>query len=104
MFTPTTAGRQMDRKPAGKPKGRCGVVPKRRRRGSPWAGVAWTYWRLHDARDLVVGFKRCWGDVTHYVDLREECWRVEPIEYAGAVRLAAELPGFAYLKDPEESD
>ncbi|GEM_PF-1230916 len=104
MAAPKPAGRPMDRKPAGKPKRRCGVVPKRRRRGSPWAGVAWTYWRLHDRQGCVIGFKRTWRDVTHYVDLREERWRVEPIAFAEAVRLAGELPGFAYLKDPEESD
>lgn len=102
MWTPhTNAGRQMDRKPAGKAK-RCGVVPKRRRRGSPWAGTAWTYYRLHDRRDLVVGFKRVAGDVVHYVDLREDHWQVEPIEHNHAIRLSGELPGFAYLRDPEE--
>jgi len=102
MFSPTTAGRRKNRKPAGKPKGRPGAVPKRRRQGSPWAGVSWTYYRLHDRRDLVVGFKRVAGDVVHYVDLREDHWQIERLDHDSEIRLADELPGFAYLRDPEE--
>jgi len=94
MAAPKPAGRRKDRKPAGR--------HKRRRRRSAWAGVAWTYWRLCDRTDHVIGFMRTGGGVRHYIDLREDRWRIEPIEYAEAVRLSGELPGFAYLKDPEE--
>lgn len=104
MAAPKTADRRKDPRPVGTTKHRCGVVPKRRRPGSPWAGFEWSYWRLHDARDLVVGFKRVAGDVTHYVDLREDHWQVTPIEYDSEVRLSGELLSFHYLGDPGESD
>lgn len=80
---------------------RCGVVPARRRAAARWAGYRWTYWRLHDAHDHVIGFKRTCGAIAHYVDLREDHWQREPIPYAEEYLLAEPLLSFHYLEDPE---
>ncbi|MDI6447887.1 hypothetical protein [Anaerobaca lacustris] len=80
-------------KPAGRP----------RRSAAPAGNVVrrWSYWRLMSGVHCV-GFMRTAGDDRQFVDMKSDTWRREPIAFDESVRLAEPLPGFSYLKEPDE--